>query len=200
MMARTANPAMPVAILALILASSCGRSTSRVQSRPIDCHFFPEGEPAACEQTSDGSIVLAAKSLASASFGPEGLSSIIVNNDLYFVNRHGKTAPALHFDNGPDYVVEGLARTVKDGKVGFVNPQLDQVVAPVWDFAFPFQSGVAMVCMGCVSTPVSPGDEHTVRKGGKWGYIDKRGKVVVPVEYDEERLPAPEVAARQALR
>jgi hypothetical protein len=135
--------------------------------------------------TGGGSIVLSAQSLANEDFGPEGLGSIIVIDQLYFVNRQGKTAPALVFDNGPDYVVEGLVRTVKDGKVGFVNTRLDQVVAPVWDFAEPFQGGIALVCTGCTSEPARPGaDEHRIHVGGKWGCIDNRGKVVVPVIYD----------------
>jgi hypothetical protein len=49
-----------------------------------------------------------------------------------------------NFDNGTDYVVEGLARTVRAGKIGFVNTWLEQVVAPVRDFAFPFEEGVAV--------------------------------------------------------
>jgi hypothetical protein len=84
--------------------------------------------------------------------------------------------------------------------VGFVNTGLDQVVAPVWDFASPFEHGVAQVCMGCVSTLISSGDEHTAMTGGKWGYIDKRGKIIVPVEYDFRSLPPPEVAAKQTVQ
>jgi hypothetical protein len=183
-----------LALPVLLLASSCTRS-----SRAIGCHFFPDREPAMCKQATDGNIIVSRKSLANASFGPEGLGSIVVDGrGLCFVNRQGRTAPAFTFDNGPDYMVEGLARTVKDGKVGFVNTGLDQVVAPVWDFASPFQHGVATVCTGCVSTPLSPGSEHYRYTGGKWGYIDKRGKVIVPVEYDSGSLPPPEVAARQA--
>jgi len=151
--------------------------------------------------TTDGNIVVDKQSLADLSFGPEGLGSIVVDNrGLYFVTRQGKTTPALNFDNGPDYVVEGLARNVKNGKVGFINTELNQVVAPVWDFAFPFEHGVAVVCTGCVSTPASPGDEHRTITGGKWGYIDKRGKVVVRVEYDSRSLPPVEVAEKQAAQ
>ena len=143
-----------------------------------------------CELTSNGEIVVAPQSLAGIEFGPEGLGAILIDPQrLYFVNRRGKTAPALNFDNGPDYVVEGLARTVKNGKVGFVNTELDQVVAPVWGFAFPFEHGVALVCTGCAPAPAFPGDEHLKMTGGKWGYIDKRGKIVVPVEYDSKSLP-----------
>src|SRR5690242_19391281 len=100
-----------------MLASSCAHS-----SHAIGCRFFPNQEPAACEQASDGSIALSQASLAVASFGPDGLGAIVVDGrGLYFVNRRNRTAPAFPFDNGPDYVVEGLARTVQGGKVGFVD-------------------------------------------------------------------------------
>jgi hypothetical protein len=154
-----------------------------------------------CELTGDGNIVVAQRSRADIDFGPDGLGSIVIDaQGLSFVNRQGKTAPALTIDNGPDYIVEGLARTVKAGKVGFVNAELDPVVAPVWDFAFPFDHGVAVVCTGCVSAPASPGDEHRTMTGGKWGYIDKRGKVVVPVEHDFRYLPPVELAEKEAVR
>jgi hypothetical protein len=154
-------------------------------------------EAAVCEQTNDGGIVVSRQSLAEIAFDADGLGSVVVDGGgLYFVSRQGKTAPALKFDNGADYLVEGLARTVRGGKVGFVNAQLDLVVEPVWDWASPFAHGVAAVCMGCVATLVSPGDEHTAMTGGKWGYIDKRGKVVVPVTSDSRSLPSAEDAAR----
>jgi hypothetical protein len=189
--------------LALLVAASCARSSDHAQYRPIDCRHFPNLKPVVCELTSNGAIVVSKQSLADVSFGTEGLGSIIVDNrELYFVTRQGKTAPALIFDNGPDYVVEGLARTVKNGKVGFINAELDQVVAPIWDFAFPFEHGVAVVCMGCVSTPAHPDDEHEhqTMTGGKWGYIDKRGRIVVPVVYDSRSLPPGEVAEKQAIQ
>ncbi|MBO0860645.1 MAG: WG repeat-containing protein [Chloracidobacterium sp.] len=191
------------AMVALLLAASCARSSDPAQYRPVDCRHFPNLNPVVCKLTSDGAIVVSRQSLADISFGPEGLGSIIVDNrDLYFVTRQGKTAPALIFDNGPDYVVEGLARTVKNGKIGFINAELHQVVAPIWDFAFPFEHGVAVVCMGCASKPAPPNDdhEHQTMTGGKWGYIDKHGRIVVPVVYDPRSLPPVEVAEKLAIQ
>jgi hypothetical protein len=167
---------------------------------PIGCTFFPEGETAACVEAKDGAVAVLASSLAHASFGFGGFDAISIHGreGVYFVSRSGRTARAVIYDNGPDYLVEGLARTQRNGKMGFVNLQLDQVVPPVWDFASPFHNGVAAVCMGCVPKPVPPGGEHTYMSGGKWGYIDKHGKVVVPVSYDEKLLPTNEVAAKLA--
>jgi WG containing repeat len=189
------------AALAMLAATSCTRSVNRTQHLPIECHQYPNREPAVCELASDGGVVVSRQSLVDISFEPDGLGSIVVDSrGLYFVMPQGKTAPTLEFDNGADYVVEGLARTVKKGKVGLVNVQLDHVVTPVWDFAFPFEHGVAVVCTGCVSTPVSPGDEHRTMTGGKWGYIDKGGKIVVPVVYDSRSLPPAEIAEKMATQ
>jgi hypothetical protein len=134
-------------------------------------------------------------------FEEDGLGSIVVEGmGLCFVTRKGRTAPAFEFDNGTDPAVEGLVRTVKDGKIGFLSTRLDPIVPAIWDFAFPFEHGVSVVCVGCTSTPVQPGSEHRIMTGGKWGYIDKRGRVVVPVAYDRQSLPPAEVAGRLAAR
>lgn len=157
-------------MLALILGLLCTRTLNHVPGRMIDCRDFSNWEPAECEQTSDGSIVLSRRSLADIYSGPEGLGSVVVDDrGLYFVSRSGRMALAFVFDNGTDNVVEGVARIVKNGKVGFVDAQLDQIVAPVWDFAFPFEQRVAQVCVGCVATPIFPGDEHKIMTGGRWG-------------------------------
>src|SRR5262249_11336608 len=84
-------------VLALTAASSCTRSLNRAERHRIECHHFPNGEPALCELASDGGISVARESLAEVSFGPEGLGTVIIEKkDLYFVTRQGKTAPALN--------------------------------------------------------------------------------------------------------
>jgi hypothetical protein len=181
-----------------LLVVLCGVicACNHLQQRKVSCRLFPDGDPISCEQTSDDGLVVPPQVLRQASFGSEGIATILVGpKDLYFVTRSGKTAAALPFDNGPDYFAEGLARTVRNRKVGFVNAGLDQVIAPVWDFAFPFEKGVAVVCTGCTVNRLG---EHDVMQGGKWGYINKRGAIVVPVVYNQTALPSIEVAAKAA--
>lgn len=154
--------------VAMTLEFSCTRSRALLAV----CHSVPDMEPIACE-LKKGDLVVTPQGLTKLSFDSDAPAAILVNDhDFYFVIRTGKTAPALKFDNGADYFVEGLARTVKNGKVGFVNPQLDIVIAPVWDFALPFDHGTAKVCMGCKQTPVG---EHSTAAGGTWFTIDRRG-------------------------
>jgi hypothetical protein len=191
------NPATAAALVTLPLTISCAGPSG---ARAIACKPFPDGDPLVCERNSVGDIRVSPQSLAQLSFGPDGLGTILAGErDMYFVTRQGKTAPAFLYDNGPDYFADGLARTVRNGKIGFVNAQLDQVVEPVWDFAFPFEKGVTVVCTGCAPVAKS-GEEHRVVSGGKWGYIDKRGKVVVPVEHDSRSLPPVETAAKLAMQ
>ena len=115
-------------------------------------------------------------------------TAIEVDGEPAYVNAAGVVVPVLRFDNGPDYFVEGLARTVQNGKVGFVDESLRVVIAPAWDFAFPFENGAALVCEGCTRRRV--GDEHEEVVGGRWGRIDARGRVVVPVIHARDAVPA----------
>jgi hypothetical protein len=155
----------------LALAAACSRT------RPVECAFFPSGPPAACAAAPDGGIVLT--QTARPEFGSDGLTTLVVGKrDLYLARRDGRMAPVLRFDNGPDPLVEGLARTLRDGKIGFLNPSLETVIPPVWDFAFPFENGRAIVCRGCT---LKADGEHTSVEGGQWGAIDRTGMVVVPL-------------------
>jgi hypothetical protein len=92
-----------------------------------------------------------------------------------------RLATLLTFDNGPDYVRDGLMRYVDGTKIGFVDEACRIRIRAVWDFAFSFSEGLAVVCQGCRSEPVG---EHSVSVGGQWGYIDKRGTAVIPPSYD----------------
>jgi hypothetical protein len=115
-----------------------------------------------------------------------GVQTIHVDGDWLFA-LDGKTAAALTYDNGADYFQEGLARTIKGGKIGFINPSLDLVIAPTWDFAFPFENHYSVVCTGCKQ---ESGGEHTSIVGGSWGYIDRQGKIVVELIHERDALSA----------
>ena len=157
----------------------------------VSCELHPRGETEVencAVRNPDGSLTVSSDVLAEAPFGEDGLSAVWIDRNLYFVDRSGKTARAFYFDNGPDPFVEGLARTVRDGKMGFVNSELVEVVEPRWDFAEPFADGFARVCLGCAERRDG---EHAVMVGGKWGVIDRSGTVVVPVEHDQGAVPAP---------
>ena len=52
----------------------------------------------------------------------------------------------FHYDNGPDYVREGLYRIVDDrGRMGYADESGRVVIAPRFAFALPFEGGKAKV-------------------------------------------------------
>ena len=101
------------------------------------------------EPRANGTVRIRREALRALAFDSEGLAVVFVAGQFYYVNRAGETAPTLRFDNGADDFVEGLARTVRNGKIGFIDQHLVEVIPARWDFAFPFQKGLAVVCTSC---------------------------------------------------
>ena len=118
-----------------------------------------------------------------ADFSPEGVAFVANAKGWSCINRKGEVllAPYL-FDNGPDGTSEGLFRFVEGKKVGFADASCRVSIPAAYDFAEPFQEGLAAVCNGCRTVP--SGVEHTTVEGGLWGYIDKKGTVVIPLQFE----------------
>lgn len=161
------------------------------RSADLGCSFLPAERPTdtlphCAFREPNGDIVVRLESLENAPFGDDGVAVVGIEGALFYVNAKGRTVPALPFENGADYFVEGVARTRVGGKIGFVDATLEVVISPQWDFAFPFHRGLAVVCNYCTARPVG---EHAEIQGGLWGYIDRNGDVVVPVMFERDELP-----------
>lgn len=126
-----------------------------------------------------GAVVIPPKYVTVYEFEPGGLARVLDEQGWHVIDETGAVLfePFL-FDNGPDYVVEGLARFVSKGRVGFHDMKGNVVIEPRFDFATPFEGGRAEVCVGCVKRPIG---EHHKYEGGKWGVIDRTGAFVVPL-------------------
>ncbi|MFN8258273.1 MAG: WG repeat-containing protein [Bacteroidales bacterium] len=79
----------------------------------------------------------------------------------------------FNYDNGPDYISNGLYRIVEDGKIGYANNHGIIIIKPQYKCAWPFEKGMALVSYNC--NIVKEG-ELNLWKGGDWFYIDKKGK------------------------
>jgi hypothetical protein len=131
-----------------------------------------------------GKVKLSPGLINRVSFDRFGLG-VVHAGGFYYVNRGGVMVRTVTFDNGADYFSEGLARSQVDGKIGFVDRRLSTIIAPSHDWASQFERGASIVCDGCVE--VREG-EYGERKGGKWGAIDRSGRLVLPLRfsgYDE---------------
>jgi hypothetical protein len=67
----------------------------------------------------------------------------------------------------------GLARSPRSGKVGYMDRRLNLVIPARYDGALPFEKGVGEACKDC---RVVHFGEHSSYRGGKWFCIDRRGR------------------------
>ena len=104
----------------------------------------------------------------------------------FWVRRDGHAMPTQRYDNSADYFQDSAARYVLDGKYGYMNEKLEAIVAPLYEFAFPFRGGRGLVCFDCKSTAEG---EHTSIKCRRCGAVDTNGKLVVEVKYPQQELP-----------
>jgi hypothetical protein len=139
-----------------------------------------------CASYQNGILKIAKAHLDNLDFNQTDSVSFMTSGQYFYVKANGDFLPVITFDNGADYFEEGLTRSQINGKIAFFNRDFEQVIAPRYDWAWPFKQGRALVCNGCISTPLEDG--HRSMLGGLWGYIDKTGKEVVPVIYSSVEI------------
>lgn len=65
------------------------------------------------------------------------------------IDKNNKTILVPYiFDNGPDYVEEGLFRFVENEKLGFANLEGQKIISAQFDFVTPFRDGYAEYFIG----------------------------------------------------
>ncbi len=90
--------------------------------------------------------------------------------------RDRKRYPAFQFDNGDDYIVDGMYRIVDEqGRIGYANEKGNTVITPRFKFAFPFENGKARVTD--VGIKIQDG-EHWYWDSSEWYFIDKTGRKI----------------------
>lgn len=105
--------------------------------------------------------------VADERFKDQGMVAINRNKEVIF--------EAYIFDNGPDYIVEGLFRIRRNGKTGFADPNGKVVIPAIYSCAYPFENGKAKVALNC--DEISDG-EHSSWESDEWFYIDKQGRKI----------------------
>lgn len=165
------------------------------QTFDLDCLYaLADGEwkpHENCARRSDGKLRIAPAMLERLAFDDNGLGLVVLGRRWHYVKKTGEALEVVRFDNGADDFSEGLVRSPIDGKIAYYDAMFERVIAPIYDWGWPFENGRALVCQGCRPAP-DPKGEHVPMVGGRWGYIDRSGNEVVPMT--EERAPAPDPA------
>lgn len=98
-------------------------------------------------------------------------------NKAEYDERHTRRYPAFHFDNGDDYVVDGMSRIVDEqGRIGYADEKGNTVIAPRFKCAFPFENGKAKVADTGEKRQYDA--EHSYWESDGWYYIDRTGRKI----------------------
>ena len=159
------------------------------------------------------SVIIPARYEKAHDFNVNGLALVYSkDHGWHQINRHGKRffAPYTileHFSN----FLPRLLRFEDKGKLGFMNVKGDIVIPAQFDWTpgFTLSEPIAAVCIGCKwekvkrtkgipyhqQTPSGKWERPAYTKsgvlydekiiGGKWGFVDKKGTIVVPLEFTD---------------
>lgn len=73
----------------------------------------------------------------------------------------------------------------KTGLYGYKNTKTGKVLAPAkYQFANAFTEGLGAVNIGGKVVFDTEYSQEYVCKGGKWGYVDSIGKIIIPLKYE----------------
>jgi len=98
----------------------------------------------------------------------DGLALVHQGEKHFFINKEGKEAFPYNYDTGLNYS-EGLALVWKDRKCGYVDTKGNEVIALTDKYyGSSFHDGLAAVR----------------NNDGKYGFIDKKGELVIPMSFD----------------
>ncbi len=86
-------------------------------------------------------------------------------------NRGRELYQVYWFDNGPDYLSDGLFRMMRDSLIGYADSAGRIVIRPQYKCAGPFRQGRARVSYDC---RLQKEGEHTLMQSTAWFFIDKK--------------------------
>lgn len=170
-----------MAVMLCLLAGSAW-----AEEFPLGCYYSPvdteEGLTPfeSCARRDGNTVRLSPEHFRRLAFDEDGLATFSTGDGMFYVDRQRSILQVPIFDNGADYFEEGLVRGLVNGKLGYYDKHLRQVIAPKYDWGTPFENGVASVGVGC-SRSESDGDGHYSMGCDQWGVVDRTGKEIEPL-------------------
>lgn len=179
----------------------------------IRSHFFEKDSLIIIEKASgnkplQGLITLGNKTVVAPYYdniyfiGDDELILVQKDKKYGFINKLGKEVIPLIYDEGAFQITENLLCVKQNNKWGYINRKNETIIPFEYDEAYPFFSGKAFVkkdnLYGVIGTnnkikvefslekseyPFYSDNLSPYKKEGKYGYIDKNGKVAIPAIY-----------------
>lgn len=164
-----------------IHSSECSYLPVETIERP-----YPELEVFSdCGSIENGVLRLEESHNKNLDFNENNLAVVFMSNRVFYVHETGAVLETLAVDNAADSFSEGLVRIIVESKFGFADRSLTVVIPARYDFAFPFEKNLAIVCNECF---LQADGEHYKVTGGSWGVINSKGEIIVPVKYARDAV------------
>jgi hypothetical protein len=108
----------------------------------------------------------------------------------YYMNKKGETAITLPADTFPSSFSEGLAVVgviVEAGRTkdGYIDNSGKFVIEPAYGRALDFSEGLAAVCNVDDRHPEVTDEGVEIPQDVRWGFIDRKGMMIVPMKFRE---------------
>lgn len=114
-----------------------------------------------------------------------GIISGKINNSNLFLNQFGNELIVGNYDEIWDFGdgldnITMVSKTNNKGerKFGFIDIEGTEVIPPIYDVVREFYTGRCIVGLG---------QKHNW-EGGKYGVINKKNEIIIPIEYDADEL------------
>lgn len=135
---------------------------------------------------SNGKIVIEAgkyTNIFTSEFDKIAFVAIKGKQGVYAIDRNEKVLfQVCNYEGLPDRVSNGLFRITMNDKVGFANMDGQVVIKPQFQFVYPFMNnGFAIFCKNGTWSMLN---KEILVITGKWGAIDRKGKIVIPAIYE----------------
>lgn len=109
----------------------------------------------------------------------EGLAYFQDHQGLYgFVDHYGRVVIKPQYNGaGGFYNARAVVKDRNSDLWGYIDKQTNWIVKPQFCMAGRFSEGLAAVYIGGISL-------DSGCRGGKWGFINTKGKIVIPAQFD----------------
>jgi len=111
--------------------------------------------------------------------------SFVRQGIMGFADRFGNIVIQPRFDrNDIDWFQEDLLRVLEHGMFGFIDTQGNWKLPPQYAGAGGFSEGLVAINVGGSIVNESERGTFWETLGGKWGFVDKKGRVVIPPQFE----------------
>ena len=180
------KPSVYLAVIFLLyfLSVSCGRESTDKKDylyKIVEGKFDEFGVKTGYVNSQGDTVIALGEYLYCYSDTLKNFAVVMKNSgDIVAIDKNdNELFKVFKYDNGPDYIADGLFRIIENGKIGYADTVGNIAIKAQFSCAYPFKNGRAKVAIDCRTIA---DDEHSRWQSDHWFYIDKQGRKITKTE------------------